>query len=272
MALPPGVSQERRKYKRWLLDFPVKMGLAKLTPEDLSEGSLVDLSIQGAAVESLVVVQPGDEMKLSFSLRPEVDCEIVNAKAIFCRQVTADRYLTGVHFIDFRSGDFEKLTQYLKMLKVLQATTLFNQLSVNEIRKLLAISREESVNVDREVFHEGMAAQALYVVLSGVVKISKKNSKGVDEPLALIREGEVFGEMALLDDYPRGASATAHRDITLLRIGSAEFKQVMKEQGTIANKLLWVFVRVLCHRLREADKQIVETFSSATGSMGSIKG
>lgn len=232
----------------------------------------MNLTVQGAAFESSTVINPGDNMALSFLLQSNSTCEVLNAKVIYSFPLENQKYLAGMLFIDFQKGDFEKLDWYIKTLKLLQKTILFNQLTLHEMRRIMSIAKEEKITADHEIFREGVPAQALYVVLDGTVRISKRNSKGADEPLALIREGEVFGEMALLDEYPRAASATAHRDTVVLRIDSADFKILMSEQDALANKLLWVFVRVLCHRLREADKQIVETFSSAASSMGSIKG
>lgn len=263
---------ERRKLRRIALSFPGSIKRDPLAPDILAEGSLVNLTVQGAAFESPLMMNPSDTLALSFSLQAGTTCEVANAKVIYCRPVEGERHLAGMVFIDFKKGDFEKLDWHLKTLKLMQKTVLFNQLSLDEMRRIVSISREEKYPSDRGIFAEGVAAKALYIVLSGAVKISKRNSKGVDEALAVIREGEVFGEMALLDEYPRAASATAHRDTTMLRIDSADFKGLMSEQSIIANKLLWVFVRVLCHRLREADKQIVETFSSTTSLMGSVKG
>jgi len=259
---------ERRKLRRLVIDFPVTFRFHGTPPEQEQIGELVNLTLQGGAVEGDTLATVGDVVALQFPLQSGVSCEVEHAKVIHARPLEGGRYLMGLHFMHFRPGDAEKLDAYLKLLKMLQGTALFKKLTLTEVKRILSIAREERYSEGQGIFSEGVKALALYIVISGAVKITKRNSRGLEEPLAIIREGEVFGEMALLDEYPRAATASAHRHSVLLRIASEDFKALMEEQGELANKLLWSFVQVLCRRLREADKQIVETFSSTTSLAG----
>jgi len=78
--------------------------------------------------------------------------------------------------------------------------------------------------------------------------------EGKPRHLALLEEGDFFGEMAVLEELPRTASARAVTDCSLLRIDRATFDQLIRHNPEIAVRML----RKLCHRLRAAQPQGME--------------
>lgn len=78
------------------------------------------------------------------------------------------------------------------------------------------------------VFEEGAQSDGAYLVLQGEIEILAKRD-GVDHFLARLSSGEVFGEIGLIAERPRSASARARGPASLLRISRAEFERLLNE-------------------------------------------
>ena len=89
-------------------------------------------------------------------------------------------------------------------------------------------------------------------VLAGSVKISVASADGRDVVLNIIHEGEIFGEIALLDGHPRTADATAMSDCDLMVIERRDFVPFLRSQPDVTLKLL----EILCSRLRWTSEQV----------------
>ena len=131
------------------------------------------------------------------------------------------------------------------------------------MERLLSISTEKKAKKNEVIFKEGDIGDAFYLIVTGSVRISTLVPGVGEEALAILREGEYFGEMALIDDAPRSASAIANDDTLLLHIGKKDFRTLLEQQTDIAYKLLWVFTKTLSARLRKTDEQLKSIFSIA---------
>ena len=80
-------------------------------------------------------------------------------------------------------------------------------LSAQELRLLAKYSRERRYAADGLIFAEGEPGDSLYIVVDGAVRISRMVPGMGEECLAILGRGEVFGELALVDDQPRSADA-----------------------------------------------------------------
>ena len=101
----------------------------------------------------------------------------------------------------------------------------------------------------------------LALIASGKVRISKMVPGVGEEALAILEPGSYFGEMALIDDTPRSADATAHMPCTLYMIQKADLEELMFLHKDLAYELLWTFVRTLSARLRETNDKIKAFFA-----------
>lgn len=147
--------------------------------------------------------------------------------------------------------------------EVLSQVYLFRELTPGEMERLLSISQERKVKKNELIFREGDIGDAFYLIVTGSVRISTFVPGVGEEALTILREGEYFGEMALIDDAPRSASAIANDDTMLLYIGKDDFRKLLERQTDIAYKLLWIFTRTLSARLRKTDEQLKSIFSIA---------
>jgi len=93
---------------------------------------------------------------------------------------------------------------------------------------------------DTMIFSEHEPGEDLFIIQQGKVNITKIiNNKEV--MLAVLQAGEIFGEMALLEDKPRGASAIANGDCVLLQVNKSNFDTMVVQQPQIATKLIQGF-------------------------------
>ena len=98
---------------------------------------------------------------------------------------------------------------------------------------------------------EGEPGKEMYVLQSGKVAISKK-VRDVEKVLAVLGPGEFFGEMAIISNKPRNASATVEEDARLLVIDPKTFEAMIRGNSEISVRM----IKKLAERLSEADAQI----------------
>jgi CRP/FNR family cyclic AMP-dependent transcriptional regulator len=101
------------------------------------------------------------------------------------------------------------------------------------------------------LFHDGESGREMYVVQSGKIKISKK-VRDEEQTLAVLGAGEFFGEMAILNNKPRSATATVLEESKVLVIDPKTFESMIKNNTEIAVRM----IKKLAARLQEADDQI----------------
>jgi CRP/FNR family cyclic AMP-dependent transcriptional regulator len=125
----------------------------------------------------------------------------------------------------------------------LKSIDLFSQIPGEDLAAVALISSEERREQGDEIFGEGEAGDALYLVLDGKVRVHKQ-----DRLIAELGERECFGEMAILDAAPRSATVTALSDTNLLKLTREDFQEIMTEKPEIATGV----IKVLTRRLRDA--------------------
>src|SRR5271168_5257764 len=101
------------------------------------------------------------------------------------------------------------------------------------------------------LFREGETGEEMFVIQSGVVRISK-HVGGEERPLATLGRGEFVGEMAILNEKPRTATATVVEDATLLVIGAKTLEFMISNNSEIALRL----IKRLARRLDSADELV----------------
>lgn len=127
---------------------------------------------------------------------------------------------------------------------------LFSTLTKKELQVLAKSSQERSYSAGTTLVSQGDAGVGLYVIESGKVRITQAvDPDKAEEELGVVGEGEVLGEMALLDDLPRSATVTAIEDVRALLLPVWEFRSILRNHPDIALKLL----AVLSRRLRKAE-------------------
>ncbi len=140
----------------------------------------------------------------------------------------------------------------LSAVERLKKIPLFTQLSDTEIASVTKAARERTYPKNSVILFEDDPGDALYVVLNGEVKVVLIGEDGREVILSILRAGDFFGEMSLIDDQPRSAHVIATEDSNLLVLRRDEFRQCLEQAPRIALGLL----QALSRRLRRADDKI----------------
>lgn len=136
---------------------------------------------------------------------------------------------------------------------------LFVGLLPDALGPLLSAAEERRLPAGREVFREGDAGDGVYLVQTGRVEISVTVGPGRRHVFAQVGPGELFGEMAVIEEKPRSASAVAVGDTAVLFIPRAAILDVMRQSPELALNLL----REVSQRLREFNRQyLAETLQT----------
>ncbi len=111
------------------------------------------------------------------------------------------------------------------------------------------------------IFREGDLGTEMYIINEGKVEILNEVG-GEEQLLAVLEKGDFFGEMSVLEDLPRAASARALTDVRLLQINGSTFDQLLQGNPEIAVRMM----RKLSRRLRDADEMMKSVLGSKAHS------
>ena len=129
----------------------------------------------------------------------------------------------------------------------------------NELKLLAKHSTEELFNRGEYIFREGDPGDRLFIIADGSVLITKKIEGVGEEALAVLRKGEFFGEMALVDGSVRSADAKAHKSgTTVLAVNKEILKEVLNMDVESAYRFMSVLYKILNRRLKEIREKIYQ--------------
>lgn len=136
----------------------------------------------------------------------------------------------------------------------LLASPFFRPMRPEELDEILGLAREQRVARGAAVFAKGDPGDSMMAVLAGRIRIGAISPDGKEVTLNVIGQGEIFGEIALLDGKPRSADATALEDSVLMVIERRHFLPFLLSHGDLVERLLIV----LCDRLRRTSLALEE--------------
>ena len=142
-------------------------------------------------------------------------------------------------------------------MSVLRRVDAFQELDDSSLSEFMPLISIVEVAPGKMIFNEGDMGDALFLILSGEVRISK-NIHGVgEEALAFLKEGSYFGEMALVgDEHPRSASAIAEHRCELTKLTRTDFIELIHKRPDIGVPVLWSFATTLSNRLRDSNDRV----------------
>jgi len=132
---------------------------------------------------------------------------------------------------------------------ILARVDLFSDLTKKELGVIGNSCQQRKYSAGTTLIKQGDTGVGLYILTEGRVRVTQeRNPDKAEIELGVNGPGDVFGEMALLDDLPRSATITAIDDVTALLLPVWEFRTTLRNHPEIALKLL----SVLSRRLRKA--------------------
>ena len=142
------------------------------------------------------------------------------------------------------------------IIDILKNLSLFSELNYGAIKELAFLFSERVFQGGETIFEENDPGSSLLVIISGEVRITQRAEVSGEETLTVLKKGDFFGEMALLEDLPRSATAIAHSDTFIMEISRERFLRFIEKDGGSGVKILITLARSLSARLREADGKI----------------
>ncbi len=143
----------------------------------------------------------------------------------------------------------------IQVLKQLDFFKIFNEEELKIFAQRLIM---EEYKDGEYIFNENQIGDySMFIIINGVVKVVKKK-KIEEKVIANLKEGEFFGEMAMLIPAPRSASVIAIKPTKVLRFSDMDYNSFKKDYPAIVVKLNEIFIKVLIVRLRDADKKLVK--------------
>jgi CRP-like cAMP-binding protein len=136
--------------------------------------------------------------------------------------------------------------------ELLRTVPIFSELTDEDIVSLARVAIRKHYAKDAVVFFENEEGDFFFMILDGRIKVTILGDDGREVILSLLGAGDFFGEMALLDNEPRSATAIAVEDSELLSLHRTDFQSVLSDKTSIAASLM----RILSGRLRKANHQI----------------
>lgn len=123
-------------------------------------------------------------------------------------------------------------------MESLRRCALFSECEANALRDIVSHLTRRRYRRGEVIFHEGDPGDALHIVMGGAVKIVLQSAEGDEAIIATVRDGDFFGELALLDGEPRSATATAIEATETATLPRDVFRGLLDEHTDLRDALL----------------------------------
>lgn len=148
----------------------------------------------------------------------------------------------------------------MDLINILKLVELFRGLDESQLKQIAAISHQEVYQEKDTVFKQGSVGDALYVIGRGQVEVVVRGSTGESFAAIYLGEGQIFGEMALIDQGTRSASIQVVEDnTTLYRIGTDNFIDLCQSNTDIGYIMMRNLAQDLSFKLRHRDYDLTSS-------------
>jgi CRP-like cAMP-binding protein len=135
----------------------------------------------------------------------------------------------------------------------LKSISFFSDMSDHDLQQIAEITEEKTYAKGEAIIEERTSAERFFIIYRGKIEITKQFEDGEQFVLAVHSDGDFFGEMALLDEGPRSATARAVEPTTVLEITRSDFETLLYKAPVVAYHI----IRELSSRLRETGALLV---------------
>lgn len=132
----------------------------------------------------------------------------------------------------------------------LRRVSLFSRMTTEHLARLAGVAPETVYPASSRIISEGEHGDRLFLIVDGEVLIHRGETR-----LATLKSEDYFGEMSIIDEEPRSASATAITDCLVLHLGQQDFKDILAVNADVA----WAVIRTLSQRLRDTTSNLLQT-------------
>jgi len=154
----------------------------------------------------------------------------------------------------FWTNIFYPSTESDELLQSLQGIPLFRLLSKKDLINLMNIVHKRNYLAEEIIFYKGDPGIGLYIIREGEVIISRESDEGDKITLAVFQKGDFFGELALIDNDKRSASAIAKSDTKLSVIFKPDLDEFIEKYPKKGIKILEGIAEITALRLRSLNE------------------
>jgi len=149
----------------------------------------------------------------------------------------------------------------------LKSIPIFSELDAERLKQISQLGSRKLYKKDSTILKENETGSALFVIISGKVKVSRASDDGKEVILTILNESDFFGEMAILDGLSRSAGVIANEETELFIIQRTDFLNLLQAHPEISVALL----QELTRRLRASDLRIKSlSLRDAEGKVASV--
>ena len=142
------------------------------------------------------------------------------------------------------------------VLSFLKGLDIFSGVDSHALGELSSLFEEKIFHQGETVFEEESIGNSMMILTSGEVRVSQTSDSNMEEALIILKAGDLFGEMALIDDLPRSASIFAHTDVVIFEISRSNVLNYIKNDCKNGIVMLLKLAKILSARLRETDNKL----------------
>lgn len=132
----------------------------------------------------------------------------------------------------------------------------------NEIVDIFKLSSRETFEKGRLIFEQGAAGNKMFIIIEGAVRIFQKNKQGNEMEISVLKEGDCFGEMAIIDNSPRSAAAVAIEETVVVAINEIVLRITRPE---LCVKLYKNLASIIAEKLRKSDIKLHDMIGGIEG-------
>jgi CRP/FNR family transcriptional regulator len=152
----------------------------------------------------------------------------------------------------------DSMLSVMEVILALKSTPLFQSVPGEGLKRLSDFIQEKDVRASEVVFREDDFGDEMYLVRKGQVSLHQELEDG-PAVIEMVEPGGYFGEMAIIDDLPRTATATAEVATSLLVLHKNDFRTAVQDYPDIAFEIFREFTR----RLRRSDTRYRDLLQEA---------
>lgn len=132
----------------------------------------------------------------------------------------------------------------------------FAHLSARELKEVAAIVHKREYQPAEPVFFQGDPGLGMYIMQEGEISITIAEKDGGEKELAVLFEGDFFGELALLDESPRSATAICRTKCSLIGFFRPDLFELIEKKPDLGIKIVLKLAEIVAERLRKTDREL----------------
>ncbi len=149
---------------------------------------------------------------------------------------------------------------------------IFSQLTDRELGKLAGIVHRREYSADELIFSQSDPGLGMYVIEEGTVRILIAEDGGAGRELTVLHGGDFFGELSLLDESPRSASALAASNCRIIGFFRPDLIDLLNRSPKMGTKILFRLGEVIGTRLRITNERLANVSAGSEGVTSSKGG